>query len=99
MKRIFVIPILLLAITVQTVLAIAPPTGLVSRTGDRSIVLHWDKNSESNLSGYRVYRSLSSGGPFIAQSPTTLTSQGFCDLSVSVVNGQTNFYQVTALTL
>lgn len=98
MKRTLVVQILLLAATVHTALAIAPPTGLVSRTGDRSIVLHWDKNSESNLSGYRVYRSLSSGGPFIAQSPTTLTSQGFCDLSASVVNGQTNFYQVTALT-
>ena len=89
---------LLLALTVQFAVAIEAPTGLVSRTGDRSVVLHWDKNSEPNLSGYRVYRSLSSGGPFVAQNPSLLTSPGFCDLSVGVVNGQTNFYQVTAVT-
>ncbi len=98
MKRTLAFQFLLLAFTFRTAVAIEAPTGLVSRTGDRSIVLHWDRNSESNLSGYRVYRSASSGGPFVAQSPTLSTSQGFCDLSVGVVNGQTNFYQVTAVT-
>ena len=98
MKRPLVFQVLSLALTFNAAVAIEAPKGLVSRTGDRSIVLHWDRNSESNLSGYRVYRSLSNGGPFVAQSPSLLTSQGFCDLSVNVVNGQTNFYQVTALT-
>ena len=98
MKRTLVFQILFMAVTFRTAVAVEAPRGLVSRTGDRSIVLHWDKNSESNLSGYRVYRSLSSGGPFVAQSPSLVTSPGFCDLSVSVINGQTNFYQVTALT-
>lgn len=98
MKRAFVIQILFLAVTFRTAVAIEAPKGLVSRTGDRSIVLHWEKNSEPNLSGYRVYRSLSNGGPFVAQSPSVVTSPGFCDLSVNVVNGQTNFYQITALT-
>lgn len=98
MKRALVFQILFLAVAFRTAVAIEAPTGLVSRTGDRSIVLHWDRNSEPNLSGYRVYRSLSSGGPFVAQSPSLLTSPGFCDLSVGVVNGQTNFYRVTALT-
>jgi hypothetical protein len=96
MKRIPFFQILFLAATFRAALAIEAPTGLVSRTGDRSIVLHWDRNNEPNLSGYRVYRSLSNGGPFVAQSPTLVTSPGFCDLSVA--NGQTNFYQVTALT-
>jgi hypothetical protein len=96
--RSLVLQILLLAVTFCTAVAIDAPTGLVSRAGDQSIVLHWDRNRESNLAGYRVYRSLSSGGPFVAQSPSLLTSPGFCDLSVGVVNGQTNFYQVTALT-
>jgi len=98
MKRALAIQIFLLAFTVRSAFAIAAPTGLVSRVGDRSIVLHWNKNGEANLAGYRVYRALASGGPFVAQIPTLLTSQGFCDLSVNVVNGQTNFYQVTALT-
>lgn len=98
MKRIPIFQILFLATILHAAVAIEAPTGLVSRTGDRSIVLHWDKNSDANLTGYRVYRSLSNGGPFVAQSPSLVTSPGFCDLSVGVVNGQTNFYQVTSLT-
>jgi hypothetical protein len=58
--------------------------------------LHWDKNNEPNLAGYRVYRSSNSSGPFVVQG-SLVTSPGFCDLSVGVVNGQTNFYQVTAV--
>lgn len=75
--------------------ALEAPTGLVSRTGDQSIVLHWDPNSESGLFGYRVYRSSSSSGPFVLLNSTVLTSPGYCDLSVG--NGQTNFYRVTAV--
>jgi hypothetical protein len=96
MKQIFVGHILLLAAAVHTAVAIDAPTGLVHRAGDQSIVLHWDRNRDPNLSGYRVYRSLSSEGPFTARNPSLLTSPGFCDLNVS--NGQTNFYQITALT-
>src|SRR3989442_10260655 len=96
MKRTPVFQILFLAATFRTVVAIEAPTGFVSRSGDQSIVLHWDRNSDANLAGYRVYRSLSNGGPFVAQSPSVLTSAGFCDLNVN--NGQPYFYQVTALT-
>ncbi|MEO6035343.1 MAG: glucoamylase family protein [Verrucomicrobiota bacterium] len=95
LKQVLTLQILLL-VAVQSALAIQAPTGLVSRTGDQSIVLHWERNSEPNLAGYRVYRSLSSSGPFTLQS--LLTSPGFCDLSAGVVNGQTNFYQITAIT-
>jgi hypothetical protein len=98
MKRMLSLQILLGVVLVHAALAIEAPTGLVSRTGDRSIVLHWDRNTEANLSGYRVYRALNSGGPFVALSPSVVTSPGFCDLSINVVNGQTNFYRVTALT-
>lgn len=96
MKRFFVCHILLLSAAFYTAVAIDAPTGLVRRAGDQSIVLHWDRNRDPNLSGYRVYRSLSSEGPFLAPNPSLLTSPGFCDLNVS--NGQTNFYQITALT-
>ena len=98
MKRTLFFQILILAASFGTAFAIAPPTGLVIFSGDKSVVLHWDPNSETNLSGYKVYRSLTNGGPFVAQNSTVLTTRGFCDLSVNVVNGQTNFYQVTALT-
>src|SRR2546430_15244402 len=99
MKRILVLQILLLAAASHLALAIQAPTGLVSRAGDKSIVLHWDRNTESNLAGYRVYRSTTSvGGPFTLLTSSLLTSQGFCDITVNVVNGQTNFYRVTAVT-
>src|SRR6185295_17360382 len=94
----FLLPlILLLAVSAQTVLAIQAPTGLVSRTGDKSIVLHWDPNSETNLAGYRVYRSITNG-PFVLLNSSVLTSPGYCDLDLKVVNGKTNVYQVTAVT-
>lgn len=90
--------IILLPVLAHRTLAAQTPTGLVSRTGDRSIVLHWDKGTASDIAGYRVYRSLTNGGPFILLSGTTLvTSPGFCDVSSSVLNGNTNYYQVTAV--
>ena len=99
MKRILIFQILFLAATFQTAVAIEAPTGLVILSGDKSVILHWDRNTEANLSGYKVYRSSSSGGPFVAQNSSLLTVQGFCDLSVGVVNGKTNWYRVTALSL
>jgi len=96
MKRTLIIQILFLAATFDSAVAIEPPAGLVILSGDRSVILHWDPNTDASLSGYKVYRSSASGGPFVAQNSGLLTSAGFCDLNVS--DGQTNFYQVTALT-
>ena len=75
---------------------IAAPNGLVIQSGDQNVILHWNPNGEPNLSGYNVYRSLSSSGPFVLQNASLLTTPGFCDLNVS--DGQTYFYQVTAVT-
>src|ERR1035437_3204623 len=98
MKRTLMFQILLLQAAFQIGLAIQPPTGLVSRTGDQSIVLHWDRNTEASLAGYRVYRSTTgTGGPFALQNSSLLTAPGFCDLTSKVINGQTNFYYATAV--
>src|SRR5437879_5529484 len=97
MRHRLLFKILLGAAGLQTSLAIQAPTGLVSRTGDQSIVLHWDPVSDANLEGYRVYRSTNSLGPFALQTSSLLTSCGFCDL-LSIKNGQTYYYQVTAVT-
>src|ERR1035437_2664285 len=96
MKRILIFQILFLAATFDTALAIAPPTGLVILSGDKSVVLHWDRNTEANLLGYNVYRSLSSGGSFVKKNTSVLTTLGFCDLTVS--DGVTYYYQITAVT-
>src|SRR5215510_9323377 len=76
-------------------LAIEPPTGLVSRAGDRSIVLHWDRNTETNFSLYRVYRALDTNGPFLPVSFRVPNAPSFCDLNVT--NSTTYYYQVTTL--
>jgi hypothetical protein len=99
MRRLVILLLLLVVVTASRVaLAIQPPTGLVSRAGDHSIVLHWDALNDPTLSGYRAYRSTTTpGGVFTLVTPSLLSSPGFCDLSVSVVNGQTNFYKVTSV--
>ncbi|HEY5914338.1 MAG TPA: glucoamylase family protein [Verrucomicrobiae bacterium] len=97
MKPSLYFQVVLLAASSPMLLAINAPTGLVSRTGDQSIVLHWDANSEPDLAGYRVYRSTNSVGPFALQTPVLLTSQGFCDLPNNS-NGRLYYYQVTAVT-
>src|SRR3954468_17122662 len=78
--------------------AINPPTNVVSSTGDQSIILHWDRNSESDLAGYRIYRSLTNGPFTLLNSTGPLTGPAYCDLDTRVINGQTNSYQITALT-
>lgn len=98
MKRIAILQVLSLLTAVPVAVAIQTPTGLVSRAGDQSIVLHWDENTDADLAGYRVYRSTSgAGGPFSLVNASLLASPGFCDVSINAVNGQTNFYYVTAV--
>ena len=97
MKRTLIFQLLFLSAAFQIGFAIPPPVGLVSRTGDQSVVLHWDRNTDATLAGYRVYRSTTGvGGPFSLQNSSLLTAPGFCDLNSKVINGQTNFYYVTA---
>src|SRR5215471_20253335 len=98
MKPKFGTALLALAAAVQTAAGIQTPTGFVVATGDTSVVIHWDPNTDVNLSGYRVYRSTTgSGGPFNLVTPSLLSTPGYCDISSSVVNGQTNYYEVTAV--
>jgi hypothetical protein len=86
---------LAVAATMQRAAAIEAPTGLVSCAGDESIVLHWDPVLDASLGGYNVYRSSARTGPFVVQNTSLLSSPGFCDLHV--IDGQTNFYEVTAV--
>ena len=78
------------------VAAPATPGGLVSRSGDRSVVLHWDHNAETNLAGYHVYRATTRDGPFVKQTAKALVPQSHVDFAVT--NDQAYYYQVTAAT-
>src|SRR5437588_7185742 len=98
MKRILLLPLLLLLAGDQLALAIQSPSGVFTLAGDRSIIVQWAANTGANLAGYRVYRSTTTiAGPFSLITSSLLTSPGYSDLSSKVVDGQTNFYYVTAV--
>ncbi len=73
------------------------PAAVVTRTGDQSIVLHWERSPEAGVAGYNVYRSAAGSGPFALATASPVTSPSYADLAVT--NGQTNFYLVRAINL
>src|SRR3569832_2322905 len=98
MRRILILELIFLALGLARTGAITTPSGLVSRSGDQSIVLLWDRPPDAAVAGYRIYRALTNGGPFSLLNSTGLvTTLGYCDLSTGVMNGRTNYYQVTAV--
>src|SRR2546422_5924206 len=98
MKGMLIIQVFLLAVASETAFAIPAPAGFIAHPGDQSIVLHWDKLTDASLAGYRVYRSTAGvGGPFSLLNSNLLTGPGYCDISLQVINGRTNFYHVTAV--
>jgi hypothetical protein len=70
------------------------PMGLVERTGDQSVILHWDAMADADLAGYHVYRAASTVGPFAQRSADLLHANHFVDFDVE--NNQTYHYQVRA---
>ena len=52
----------------------ATPANILPAVVDNSVVLYWDANTEPDLSGYRVYRSQTSGGPYTQIAETTDTN-------------------------
>ena len=88
----------LLAFSGRLALAIEAPTGLISLAGDQSVILHWNQNTNANLAGYHVYRSVFGfNGPFYMLNVGLLKSPGCSDMSSAVINGLTNYYYVTAV--
>ena len=72
---------------------LSAPRDLRARAGDASVRLDWSLNPEPSVTGYRVHRGATSGGPY-APVGTTPTP-GFDDRGL--VNGVTYYYVVTAL--
>jgi hypothetical protein len=71
------------------------PKFVVVRSGDRSVVLHWDPNPQVNLSGYHVYRGTAYSGPFVKLTGVPTQPTGYVDLNVG--NGTTYWYLVRAV--
>lgn len=72
----------------------AAPSGLQATAGDGVVSLDWSDNGESDLAGYHVYRSTTSGSGYTRVSAALLTSSAYSDASVS--NGTTYYYVVSA---
>jgi fibronectin type 3 domain-containing protein len=70
------------------------PSGLVATVTSVSIGLDWANNTESDLSGYTVYRATSSSGPFSVLA-SGLAASAYSDQSA--LRGQTYWYRVTAV--
>jgi hypothetical protein len=77
--------------------AIAPaaPTGLTALAGNGSVSLSWSANTEPDLAGYNVYRSTTSGGPYVKANSVLVTGTSYSDAGLT--NGTTYYYTVTAV--
>lgn len=71
-----------------------PPQGLVTTEGDTVVSLDWDDNVESDLAGYNIYRSTTSGSGYTQINAALLSNSEFIDNTV--VNYTTYYYVVTA---
>jgi fibronectin type 3 domain-containing protein len=66
------------------------PEGLQARGGSQKVVLTWQPNKESNLSGYKVFKGTTSVGPF--SKVASVTKNTFTD--VDLENNRTYYYKV-----
>ncbi|MEW5691845.1 MAG: fibronectin type III domain-containing protein [Candidatus Hydrogenedentota bacterium] len=72
-----------------------PTSGLSATPGNQTVLLKWNKNTESDLAGYNVYRGLVSGGPYTKINGSLNSDTDYLDTTVS--NGVTYYYVVTAV--
>ncbi len=69
-------------------------SSLTASAGSQSIELDWFNNTETDLAGYTVYRSVNSSSGFDPLNAILLTASNFTDTNVST--GNTYYYYVTA---
>ena len=73
----------------------AAPSGLTAAVGNGFVRLAWAANTESDLAGYHVYRSMTSANGFIRLNSALLSAPEYLDTEVS--NYITYFYAVSAV--
>ena len=84
-------------LTVESVVQNAPsvPDGLISRRRKEGIRLRWTANSEADLGGYHVWRSLVSGGGYERLTTAPVLENRYADQATAT--GMTYYYVVTAM--
>ena len=82
-------------VIVRDVTPPAAPRGVYSVTGDHEVFLSWLDNTESDVLGYRVYRSDCADGPGCPYDLVTSTSSTSIVLS-GLANGVTRYYAIAA---
>ncbi len=73
-----------------TIVPIFPPTTLTATAGNAIVTLQWQSSTSSGISGYAVYRRLTTATTWTYLSSTTLTSYA----DPTVTNGTTYVYAV-----
>jgi len=81
--------------TVKFLEGTAVPTKVETRVGDKSVILHWNNNPESDLVGYNVYRAAGLIDTFTLLNAVPLVLPHFTDFNVK--NGQTYYYFIRAV--
>jgi hypothetical protein len=72
------------------------PVRMVTRVGDQSIVLHWNRNTQINLQGYNIYRAAAKSGAYTKVNTSLSISPGIVDFNV--VNNIPYWYYVCTVT-
>lgn len=72
-----------------------PPAGLRATAGYATVVLDWDDSNDTNLAGYNIYRSTTSGSEYRKLNESLLSSSNYED--VNVPHNTTYYYVVTAV--
>jgi hypothetical protein len=73
----------------------AAPTNLTATAGNGMVTLNWDDNNETDLAGYNIYRSTTSGSGYGKLNVSLLSDSNYIDNTVT--NGIPYFYVVTAV--
>jgi len=83
-------------VSARPIAADAPcaPSGLSITEGYYELVLDWNDNTEGDLAGYNVYRSMSSAGGYSEINSSLVTQSAYTDNDVT---GNTYYYVVTAV--
>lgn len=72
----------------------AAPIGLNAIGANQTVNLTWTPNTEPDLAGYTVFRSLSSAGPYTAMNSLLITQTSYSDSGLT--NGTTYWYTIEA---